>query len=258
MQGQLTRLRCFLTELSLLMALVSALSETALGVEPGAVTLERGKLLVANEGLNDPNFDSSVVLIVGHGNLGTLGLIVNRRYPAAEAIDLPERYQDAFAHSPQYFGGPVPVDGLRALVLSEFTIPNAIHIKDQLYFLDNAKAFDYLREDPLPAHAMRVYRGIASWIPGQLAAEIRAGAWYVLDGRQNAVFSDDENLWEDLISSIHAQWVNGKNSLEYRLDTDILLLALRRHSIMPSVSVANSGSVQAMPSLNSILVETTR
>ena len=233
------------------------LSQSTSALEPNESALERGKLLVANEALNDPNFDSSVVLIVSHGNLGTLGLIVNRRYESPDAIHLPEPYQALFADTAPYFGGPVPADGLRALVISEFTIPGAIHIKDELYFVDNPGAFDYLREERESAQAMRIYEGIASWIPGQLAAEVRAGAWYVLDGQQSQVFSENEKLWEELIAIIHAKWVERTDPAETQFHTELLLLPLTRHSIMPTTNVANAGSFQAIPSLNGTLAADT-
>lgn len=162
-----------------------------------------GKILIANEALSDPNFDSAVVLIVGHGNLGTLGLILNRSLPDESDV-------------PLYFGGPVKVADMRALAASRFTIPGAIHVKGELYFLDNQPAFEYLLEDPHAIRSTRFYSGISSWIPGQLQAEVRAGAWYVRDSTEEIVFSDNKSLWEALITEIHAKWVKGsrgKNSL---------------------------------------------
>jgi putative transcriptional regulator len=163
--------------------------------------IARGKILIANEALSDPHFDSAVVLIVGHSNLGTLGLIVNRPLKKG-AI---------------YFGGPVKVEGQRALAASRFTIADAIHIHGNLYFLDNAQYFKRLLEnsdtndgqqqDSKAITSIRVYEGISSWIPGQLQAEIRAGAWYLQEGTEEMVFSDNDSLWQELISNIHSQWV---------------------------------------------------
>ena len=180
-------------------------------------TITRGKILIANEALNDPNFDSAVVLIVGHSNLGTLGLVVNRPIKN-RGTPLPPQYRSMLEDDVLFFGGPVTVDGPRALAASRFTIPGAIHISGELYFLDNAQSFDYLlgdspETDALPERqnairSVRVYRGISSWIPGQLQAEINAGAWYVQDGSEDIVFSTSDSLWEDLVTNIHAKWVD--------------------------------------------------
>lgn len=186
--------------------LIAMLACVALG--SGAEEIERGKFLVANEGLSDPNFDSTVVLIIGHNNMGTLGLIINRPFDDVSYLPVPDKYAGLLSDASRHFGGPVQVSGLRALVESEFTLPNSIYVMDSLYFLDNPSAFDYLLDEPTAMREARLYRGISSWIPGQLAAEISAGAWYLTDGDSELVFSDSTDLWEQLITKIHAKWVN--------------------------------------------------
>lgn len=170
--------------------------------------IQRGQILVANEALSDPNFDSSVVLIIGHNNIGTLGLILNRPLTDDSDLRVPEKYNRLFSQTPRYFGGPVPVSGLRLLVDSAFTLPNSIHVLDSIYFLDNPSAIDYLLDEPDAIENARLFLGISSWIPGQLAAEISAGAWYVADADSALVFSDSKTMWERLITRIHAKWVN--------------------------------------------------
>ena len=209
------------------MVMLAALFSVALCIS--ATEIERGKFLVANEGLSDPNFDSTVVLIIGHSNMGTLGLIINRPFNDNTTVKVPEKYAQLLANTPQQFGGPVPVDGLRALVDSDFTLPNSIHVKDSLFFLDNPAAFDYLLEETEAMGNARLYHGISSWIPGQLDAEIRAGAWYVIPGDLNLVFTDTNGLWERLVTQIHAKWVNIP-----QLPQNVLP-PTRRISIMPAL-----------------------
>ncbi|MEM7467389.1 MAG: YqgE/AlgH family protein [Pseudomonadota bacterium] len=189
--------------------------------------IARGKLLVANEALQDPNFDSAVVLIVGHGNLGTLGLIINRPFEDPNQIELPADLVSLFKDSPRHFGGPVPSNGLIALVASDYTVPNAIHVHGNIYFLDNPQAFEYLLNELESPQPTRIYKGISSWIPGQLAAEIRAGAWYVLDPQPALVFGDSTKMWEALLTKIHAKWVKSpvleqKNLSHFSADSIIL------------------------------------
>ncbi|MGR8948703.1 MAG: YqgE/AlgH family protein [Gammaproteobacteria bacterium] len=221
----------------------------ASGAAPPALNIERGALLVANEALGDPNFDSSVVLLIGHGSLGSLGLIINRPYPDQRTIEIPDTYQPLFANVPQHFGGPVPAHGLHALIVSEYTIPNAIHIKDELYFVDNPQAFDYLLEEQQSVKLARLYRGIASWIPGQLAAEIDAGAWYLMESKQGFVFSDNENLWEELLERIHGKWARRQNSARKTARAEFLLMLEQRRSIMREIQMTSSVSSQVLPLL---------
>ena len=188
---------------SLIFALLTWIAQVS-----GANEIQRGQILVANEALSDPNFDSSVVLIIGHNNIGTLGLILNRPLTNDSDLRVPEKYNRLFSETPRHFGGPVPVSGLRLLVDSAFTLPNSIHVLDSIYFLDNPSAIDYLLDEPDAIENVRLFLGISSWIPGQLAAEISAGAWYVVDADSTLVFSDSKTMWERLITRIHAKWVN--------------------------------------------------
>jgi putative AlgH/UPF0301 family transcriptional regulator len=49
-----------------------------------------------------------------------------------------------------------------------------------------------------PEHA-RFVAGLVAWQPGELAEEIRRGAWYVLDPDAAVVLRPPEGLWEDLV-----------------------------------------------------------
>ena len=239
----------FLAALAALLFLLPT-SESAQASEE----ISRGKILIANEALNDPNFDSTVILIVGHGNLGTLGLIINRplKYDPLQAdlwkddsgSPLPPRYRSVFSNDSIYFGGPVKVAGPRALAASRFTIPGAIHIQRELYFVDNQPAFEYLlEENTRTIRFTRVYFGISSWIPGQLQAEVRAGAWYVQDSTEEMVFSDNESLWEELITKIHGKWVDGsgeKNSLPDVLHPTYNAAGIKRVADNKMISAINN------------------
>ncbi len=186
----------------------------------GKTIIAPGKILIANEALSDPNFDSTIVLIVGHNPLGTLGLVINQPLETNQPSPLAPRFRPNIANDVIYFGGPVSAESLRVLAASRFDIPEAIHIVGDVYFFDSAESFAPTPEnEPETDHrtnairTVRVYRGISSWIPGQLAAEIRAGAWYVRDGSEDIIFTENERLWEQFISEIHSQWVQLNNRI---------------------------------------------
>ncbi|MCL4312530.1 MAG: YqgE/AlgH family protein [Actinobacteria bacterium] len=67
----------------------------------------KGKLLIASPALPDPNFDRSVVLLLEHGEEGTLGLILNRPSEVRLSTALPQWEHLAVEPSVVFVGGPV-------------------------------------------------------------------------------------------------------------------------------------------------------
>jgi putative transcriptional regulator len=164
-----------------------------------------GRLLVATPLLSDPNFRRAVVLIVEHEEIqGTLGVVLNR--PTTVGVDrVLEQWTDLATEPSVIFkGGPVAPNSALALAL----IPG----KDEPIgwrALDGAPALarlgllDLDTPPKLLAPAitsLRVYAGYAGWSPGQLEAEIDAGAWYVLPAQPTDVFAADPgDLWRHVL-----------------------------------------------------------
>ena len=75
----------------------------------------RGRLLVATPPLVDPNFDRTVILVLEHGDDGSLGLVLNR--PSTTELDdvLPDWNDLASAPARVFFGGPVSPEAVIAL-----------------------------------------------------------------------------------------------------------------------------------------------
>ena len=69
--------------------------------------VEPGSALVAAPGLKDPNFCRTVVLIIDHGSLGTLGVVLNRPSDVAVRDVLPLWGPHATVPRALYVGGPL-------------------------------------------------------------------------------------------------------------------------------------------------------
>jgi putative transcriptional regulator len=155
-------------------------------------------VIVSNADFDDPNFSESVLMIVFHdANIGTAGVFLNRPtwIDPAEAfpdIDGLGSYDGAL-----YLGGPVAPTDLWALL--EFNgrpmdgtqaIAGSIHVSLDPEILGR---IDFAAED---RPRVRLYAGRAEWGPGQLAEEIAAGDWRLLEARPDYVFSEDpQGLW---------------------------------------------------------------
>ena len=56
-----------------------------------------------------------------------------------------------------------------------------------------------------PPERVRFFNGYCGWAPGQLAAELELGGWYVLNADAETVFRKDmDGLWEELVRRARA------------------------------------------------------
>ncbi|MDQ6616385.1 MAG: YqgE/AlgH family protein [Actinomycetota bacterium] len=182
----------------------------------GAVTSLKGRLLVANPAMPDPNFHRAVVLVLAHQEDGALGVVLNR--PSDLDVDAPlPRWERLVADPPVVFvGGPVAPGAAICLArrgggrLDNGTGPAGpadpadpaggggwIPLVGELGTLD-------LEGDPddlaITVDAIRVFAGYAGWGPGQLEAEREAGAWFVVPVEpDDAVSGDPGQLWKRVL-----------------------------------------------------------
>lgn len=167
-------------------------------LDGGDVRQLRGKLLVATPGMQDPNFDRTVLLVVEHTPDGALGVVLNRPSGLEVADPLPTWGDLAAEPGVVFVGGPVSPDA--ALVIGHVVDP-AFHrwapIVDEVGVLD-------VGIDPTDlgdrVDAVRIFAGYAGWSPGQLEGEIDAGAWFVTEALPHDVLAvDPVGLWADVL-----------------------------------------------------------
>lgn len=165
-----------------------------------AQTPVSGSLLVATSELTDRNFSESVLLIIHHGEDGSLGVLINRPTnlnPAAVFPDEPalERYDGTL-----FLGGPVGPS--RLLMLLRAPAPGLLEgppVVGDVYVSADPRQLGDIDDAELDATRVRLYAGHAAWGPGQLESEIGAGAWHVVAGRADWVFSiEPRDLWRRL------------------------------------------------------------
>jgi putative transcriptional regulator len=158
----------------------------------------RSVLLIAAEGMADPRFRQSVVLVTRHGrSRSTVGVIVNRVLDVSLDRVFPE-LKKAAQHR-LYYGGPVAQGQLVFILRSETAPAAAITLAERLFLSSNGKSLQSLLEGPTPATRLRVFNGFASWAPGQLEHEIDRGDWYLLPVDADALFKDPpDEMWRAL------------------------------------------------------------
>jgi putative transcriptional regulator len=186
------------------MAMGSADWAAVRGLEPAA-----GRLLVATPLLTDPIFGRTVLYLLEHDGGGTVGVVLNRPSHTPVGQVLPD-WHDAvnLASGPAvvFGGGPVQPDG--ALCLGQLDgggdgAERDDAPADRREVVDGVSTVD-LDGDvtviaPL-ARSLRVFAGHAGWSPGQLDAELAEGAWWVLPGGPNDLFSEEpRTMWSRVL-----------------------------------------------------------
>ena len=171
---------------------------------PPAADKLTGQLLVATPELDDPHFRHTVVLIVHHGEDGTLGLVVNRPLGKAPAAELLKRLgvpeQGAKGDIELSYGGPVQPEIGMVVHSSDYRLPDTTSVTRQLSVTSNPQVLHDMAAGSGPQHAVAVL-GYAGWGPGQLEGEMAEGAWITIPADPDLVFTPDpDKEWQTAVS----------------------------------------------------------
>ena len=159
--------------------------------------LASGKLLVATEAVQGELFANTVVLLLHYDETGAFGLVVNRPTDVQPAEVLGDDEAIADYRGTLFWGGPVHMDSLRALQLTDSPPGEAEKILESVYLVSYEAA---LEEGPSDASRLRLFIGYAGWAPGQLERELAHGSWRVLPASSERVFDEDpQTLWQRLV-----------------------------------------------------------
>src|SRR3954462_9257529 len=164
-----------------------------------------GRLLVATPLLGDPHFARTVVYLLEHDGGGTVGVVgggpggvwVTPRSHTPVGHVLPD-WQDAVSGPAVVFGGgPVQPDGALCLGQLPAGSEGIREVVDGVSTVDLDGDVAVIAPN---ARRLRVFAGHAGWAAGQLAAELDEGAWWVLGGGPDDLFSEDPRaMWRTVL-----------------------------------------------------------
>jgi putative transcriptional regulator len=156
--------------------------------------IAKGKLLIAEPFMIDPNFKRSAILLCEHDGEGTLGYILNKKLHSRvdELVDdFPE-----FA-SQVYFGGPVQTDTLHFIHRAGELLEGSSPIMPGLWLGGDFEQLKFLiNTQVIQPNDIRFFLGYAGWTGGQLAEEMDYGSWITADMDINYLFKiSADTLW---------------------------------------------------------------
>lgn len=139
------------------------------GIAPG--------FLVATPSLRDPNFARTVILLVEHGEEGTIGFIINR----ASEVTFDEVTQAAKLESakpiPILTGGPVSGTGWVVFdprTAEEDLAGESVRVHEEISITSSKRI---LAADDEDMSRRYLFVGYAGWGAGQLDEELARGSW---------------------------------------------------------------------------------
>ncbi len=158
--------------------------------------LAKGKLLVATELVQGDVFAETVILLLHYDAHGATGIVINRPTdiaPQELASDI-----EAFADysGPLFWGGPVQMSSLRALLRADVPPDGSEVILESVHLVH---IDDRLKSAPADPARLRFFIGYAGWSAGQLDREMARGSWHVVPATNEHVFAEDPRaLWKRL------------------------------------------------------------
>ena len=182
---------------------------------PAAIAAEvpaQGKLLVATELVEGELFAETVVLLLFYDETGAFGLVVNRPTDVSPDELLADEEGIADYDGTLFWGGPVQMDSLRALLRTDEPPEEAEKILDSVYLVSLE---DALQQGPTDPARLRLYIGYAGWAPGQLDYELARGSWRVVPATDELVFAEaPRELWKQLAPA-HEQRAAAKTTIRH-------------------------------------------
>ncbi len=192
-----------ISSIGAVLVLGSAVAGTPAG-RPAAVPQQggstTGQFLVATDELRDPRFVRTVIYMVRHDAGGAMGLVVNRPMGEAPLADLLDQLgiqgKKVTGEIRVHYGGPVEPGRGFVLHTAEYVSEGTQVVKDGISITYQPEILRAIGTGTGPRRALLAF-GYAGWSPGQLEAEIDAGAWEIVPADEALLFDDNyDKKWE--------------------------------------------------------------
>jgi putative transcriptional regulator len=169
----------------------------------------RGRVLIAEPFLSGSYFNRSIVLLVDHNKIGSVGFILNKPvdYPVT---DFDKEFPGKILQL--YIGGPVSIDSMYYIHTIGKSVPNSIHVADNLYWGGD---YEYLKNlintNAVDPDQVRFFVGYSGWDAGQLQQELNENSWLVSDITVRKVMEKQDELWVDMVKKQGGKYMMWEN-----------------------------------------------
>jgi len=160
----------------------------------------KGSFLVASPRLVDPRFQETVVLLIGYGDDGASGVIINRPTEVRLVDLLPSVKGLKDRADVVYYGGPVEGHRMLMLIRSGEKPEGSGSVFGDVYFSSSKNTLESMLKARKTANKLRVYAGYAGWMPQQLDREVSRGDWFIVSADARSIFEKKPSeVWPELM-----------------------------------------------------------
>jgi putative transcriptional regulator len=135
----------------------------------------KGRLLLSEPFLNDPDFERTVVLLCEHNEEGSFGFVLNK--PSVSKVQ--EVVADLPLQQQAYIGGPVQQDTLHYLHRMGDISGSVPIAKSVFWGGDFDELLSGLDTHSIGESDVRFFLGYSGWGAGQLEEELKQNSWIV-------------------------------------------------------------------------------
>jgi putative transcriptional regulator len=160
--------------------------------------VQKGKILLSEPFMADPNFKRTAVLVCEHDEEGSVGFIMNK--------PLNMRIDEIIEDFPEFdaevgLGGPVQTDTIHYVHNVGDLLEGSMKVMDGVYWGGDFDKLKFLiAQQLIQPHNIRFFVGYSGWSEGQLDDEMETGSWVIADMDANYLFkSNPENLWKQVM-----------------------------------------------------------
>lgn len=162
---------------------------------------EKGRLLISEPFLPDPNFERTVVLLCEHNNEGSFGFVVNKPsiLKVNEVVEEIKNIEEVV-----YVGGPVQQDTLH-FIHRNVGIEKSTPILDGIHWGGSYESLMFLTDTKqITPSDIRFFLGYSGWGPGQLESELKEDSWIVCDYVTEELLFETEpnNIWRKALTNM--------------------------------------------------------
>jgi putative transcriptional regulator len=162
---------------------------------------KKGRLLISEPFLPDPNFERTIVLLCEHNDDGSFGFVLNRPSEAVVSDVLQE--VEGFT-GPVFVGGPVQQDTVH-FIHRYPALDDAVEVADGIFWGGNFERLIFLIQTKQVEHRdVKFFAGYSGWSAGQLSEELETDSWIVNDQvTEELIFqTEPDSMWKKVLKNM--------------------------------------------------------